>query len=73
VSYGDFKTLEQAIAAFDLIITNDYHLFVATPPIEPSPGLSRKVYSHLSKTMATQVEMTNEWLKEQGLLSICDL
>jgi RNA-directed DNA polymerase len=38
-----------------------------------STGLSRKGYWHLSKTMATQVGMTNEWLKEQGLLSICDL
>jgi RNA-directed DNA polymerase len=36
-------------------------------------GLSRKGYWHLSKTMATQVEMTNEWSKEQGLLSIGDM
>jgi RNA-directed DNA polymerase len=38
-----------------------------------STGLSRKGYWHLSKTMATQVRMTNEWLKEQELLSITDL
>ena len=33
-------------------------------------GLSRKGYWHLAKTLATQSGMTNEWLAEQGLLSI---
>lgn len=36
-------------------------------------GLSRKGYWHLSKTLATQTGMTNQWLAEQGLLSIRDL
>jgi RNA-directed DNA polymerase len=36
-------------------------------------GLSRKSYWHLSKTLATQTGMTNEWLAKQGLLSIRDL
>ena len=36
-------------------------------------GLSRKGYWHLSKTLATQTGMTNEWLAEQGLISIRDL
>jgi len=36
-------------------------------------GLSRKSYWHISKTYATQLGMTNKWLKEQGLISIRDL
>lgn len=38
-----------------------------------STGLSRKGYWRLSKTLATQTGMTNEWLEQQGLLSIRDL
>ena len=33
-------------------------------------ALSRKSYWHLSRTMATQSGMTNEWLKTQGLISV---
>jgi RNA-directed DNA polymerase len=33
-------------------------------------ALSRKGYWHLARTLATQVGMTNEWLKQQGLISI---
>lgn len=33
-------------------------------------GISRKGYWRLSKTLATQTGMTNEWFEEQGLLSI---
>lgn len=36
-------------------------------------GLSRKGYWRLSRTLATQTGMTNEWLAQQGLLSIRDL
>jgi RNA-directed DNA polymerase len=36
-------------------------------------GISRKGYWRLSKTLATQTGMTNEWLKQQGLLSIRQL
>jgi RNA-directed DNA polymerase len=36
-------------------------------------ALSSKSYWHLSKTLATQTGMTNEWLKRQGLISIRDL
>jgi RNA-directed DNA polymerase len=36
-------------------------------------ALSRKSYWHLSKTFATQVGMTNQWLKKQGLISIKEL
>ena len=36
-------------------------------------GLSRKGYWRLSRTMATQTGMTNDWLAKQGLLSIRDL
>jgi RNA-directed DNA polymerase len=35
-------------------------------------GLSRKGYWRLSKTLATQTGMTNEWLAKQGLISIRD-
>lgn len=36
-------------------------------------GMSRKSYWHLSKTYATQLGMSNQRLKEQGLISIKDL
>jgi RNA-directed DNA polymerase len=36
-------------------------------------ALSRKGYWHLARTLATQVGMTNEWLKQQGLVSIREL
>ena len=36
-------------------------------------GLSRKGPWRLSRTLATQSGMTNQWLKNQGLLSIKDL
>lgn len=36
-------------------------------------GVSRKGYWRLSKTLATHTGMTNEWLKQQGLLSIREL
>ncbi|EKU96243.1 Retron-type reverse transcriptase [Leptolyngbya sp. PCC 7375] len=36
-------------------------------------GISRRGYWHLSRTLATQSGMTNEWLAQQGLLSIRDL
>lgn len=33
-------------------------------------AMSRKGYWHLARTLATQVGMTNEWLTQQGLISI---
>lgn len=36
-------------------------------------GISRKGYGRLSKTLATHTGMTNEWLEQQGLLSIRSL
>ena len=36
-------------------------------------GISRKGYWRLARTLATQTGMTNEWLADQGLLSIRDL
>lgn len=36
-------------------------------------GVSSKSYWHLSRSRATQVGMTNDWLKAQGLASIRDL
>lgn len=36
-------------------------------------GLSSKSYWHLSRTLATQSGMTNDWLKSQGLISVRDL
>jgi RNA-directed DNA polymerase len=33
-------------------------------------AMSRKSYWHLSKTLATQTGMTNEWLANQGLISV---
>jgi hypothetical protein len=36
-------------------------------------GVSGKSYWHLSRSKATQVGMTNDWLRAQGLVSIRDL
>lgn len=36
-------------------------------------GLSRKGYYRLSRTKATQMGMTNQWLKSKGLISIKEL
>ena len=36
-------------------------------------ALSSKGYWHLSRTLATQSGMTNEWLKRQGLIGVRDL
>lgn len=36
-------------------------------------GVSSKSYWHLSRSKATQVGMTNDWLKAQGLVSIREL
>ena len=33
-------------------------------------AISGKSYWHLSKTLATQTGMTNDWLKSQGLISV---
>lgn len=38
-----------------------------------SAGMSRKGPWRLSRTLATQSGMTNEWLKKQGLVSVKDL
>jgi len=38
-----------------------------------SVGLSRKGPWRLSRTLATQTGMTNEWLKDQGLVSVKEL
>ena len=36
-------------------------------------GLSSKSYWHLSRTLATQTGMTNDWLASRGLISVRDL
>ncbi|MGX2029683.1 MULTISPECIES: group II intron reverse transcriptase/maturase [Methylocaldum] len=36
-------------------------------------AISSKSYWHLSRTLATQTGMTNQWLKTQGLITIRDL
>ena len=33
-------------------------------------AISSKSYWHLSKTLATQTGMTNDWLKSRGLISV---
>ena len=33
-------------------------------------AISSKSYWHLSRTLATQTGMTNEWLQRQGLISV---
>lgn len=42
--------------------TNERHAILS--------ALSRKSYWHLSRTLATQTGMTNEWLEKQGLVSV---
>jgi hypothetical protein len=65
VSYSDFKTLEQAIAAFDLTIKNDYHLFAAIPPIEPSPGL----VAHLANTVDLATTISTEKARSELIIT----
>jgi RNA-directed DNA polymerase len=36
-------------------------------------AISRKGPWHLVRTLATQTGMTNQWLKDQGLLSVKEL
>jgi hypothetical protein len=36
-------------------------------------ALSRKSFWHLSRTMATQWGMNNEWLESQGLVSMREI
>jgi len=36
-------------------------------------GSSRKGYWRLSKTIGAQTGMTNQWLKDQGLISVKEL
>ena len=36
-------------------------------------AMSRKGYWHLARSLATQIGLTNAWLKQQGLISIRDL
>ena len=38
-----------------------------------SVAISRKGPWHLARTLATQTSMTNQWLKDQGLLSVKEL
>jgi RNA-directed DNA polymerase len=38
-----------------------------------SVGMSRKGSWRLARTLATQTGMTNQWLKDQGLLSVKEL
>ncbi len=55
--------------------TNVRNLLTRGVPLKAamSVGMSRKSYWRLSKTSATQLGMTNHWLKEQGVMSIKDL
>lgn len=39
MSYSDFKTIEQAVDALDLTVSDIRHLFADVPPIDPSPRL----------------------------------
>jgi hypothetical protein len=65
VSYSDFKTLEQAIAAFDLIIQNDYHLFAAIPPLAPSQGL----LDHLANTVDLATTISTEKARSELIIT----
>ena len=38
-----------------------------------SVDISRKDPWHLARTLATQTGMTNQWLKDQGLVSVKEL
>jgi hypothetical protein len=42
-------------------------------PAAISVAISRKGPRHLSRTLAMQAGMTNQWLKDQGLLSVKEL
>ncbi len=55
--------------------TNVRNLLTLGVPLKAamSVGMSRKSFWRVSKTYATQLGMTNQWLKEQGVISIKDL
>jgi hypothetical protein len=65
VSYSDFKTLEQAIAAFDLLIQNDYHLFASIPPIAPS----QKLLDHLANTLDLATTISTEKARSELIIT----
>jgi hypothetical protein len=65
VSYSDFKTLEQAIAAFDLIIKNDYHLFASVAPIHPSQGL----IDYLANTVDLATTISTEKARSELIIT----
>lgn len=63
--YSDFKTLEQAIAAFDLIIKNDYHLFASIQPVEPSQGL----VDYLANTVDLATTISTEKARSELIIT----
>jgi hypothetical protein len=65
VSYIDFKTLEQAIVAFDLTIKNDYHLFAFVEPIAPSQGL----VDHLANTVDLATTISTEKARSELIIT----
>lgn len=65
LSYSDFKTLESAIAAFNLTITNGYHLFKSIRPIEPSNWL----LEYLGKTIDLATSISTEKARSELIVT----
>lgn len=55
------------------IVIGDAYITEAITKATILTSLSRKSFWHLSKTLVTQVGMTNKRLKEQGIVSISEL
>ena len=65
MSYSDFKTLESAIAAFNLTIKNGYHLFKSIPPIEPSAWL----IDYLERTVDLTTTISTETARSELIIT----
>lgn len=56
MSYSDFKTLNQALAAFSLKLVNQFGLFSQVEMIAPSPKLSEQITENFDLALAINTE-----------------
>ena len=56
MAYGDFKTLNQSLAAFSLRLINQSHLFRQIGTVNPSPRLSTDLEDNLELAIAVDTE-----------------
>jgi len=56
MAYSDFKTLNQALKAFDLELVNQFELFAQINPIAPSTKLSEQLSDNFDLALAIDTE-----------------